>query len=85
MSKVMNLVRGFLGCQKTPTGSICFPPKAIEGLRRFSELVLIETHFIEGGKEKSFSLAAIIDEDFDDIPSIDRYGDDHDVCVGERG
>jgi hypothetical protein len=29
-------------------------------------------------------LAAIIDEDFGDVPSVDVDGDDHGVCVGNE-
>jgi hypothetical protein len=46
-------------------------------------MLSIETHFVEGCKEKDISLAAIIDEDFGDVPSIDVDGHDHGVCVVE--
>jgi hypothetical protein len=52
------------------------PTEAIEGLHRFLALLSIKTHF---------SLATIIDEDFSDVPSVDVDGDNHGICVGERG
>jgi hypothetical protein len=60
-----------------------FPAKAIEGLHRFFGLLPIETHFVKGCKENDFSLAAIIDENFSGVPSVDVDGDDHGVYVGE--
>jgi hypothetical protein len=53
-SNVMYSVRGFLGVPKDTgsvmalTGSIFFLVKAIEGLRRFVELLSIKTYFVEG-------------------------------------
>jgi hypothetical protein len=47
-------VRGFLGVPTdtgsvmAPTGLIFFPAKAVEGLRRFCELLSVKTHFVEG-------------------------------------
>jgi hypothetical protein len=54
MSNVMYSVQGFLGVPKDTgsvmalTGSIFFLVKAIEGLRRFVELLSIKTYFVEG-------------------------------------
>jgi hypothetical protein len=59
------------------------PAKAIEGLSLFFELLLIKAHFVEGCKEKDFSLATIIDEGFGGVPSVDVDGDDHGICMGE--
>jgi hypothetical protein len=47
-----------------------FFTEAIEGLRRFFELLSIATHFVEGHKEKNFSLATIINEDFCNTPCL---------------
>jgi hypothetical protein len=47
-------------------------------------LFSVITHFLEDCEEKDFSLTAIVDEDFGDIPSIDVNGDNHDVGVWER-
>ncbi len=41
-------------------------------------------HFFEGRQEEDFCLAAIVDEDFGDVPSIDVDGDDHGVGMLER-
>jgi hypothetical protein len=45
---------------------------------------LIVAHIFEGYKEENFNLAAIVYEDFGDIPSIDVDGDDHGIGVGEQ-
>jgi hypothetical protein len=83
-------MRGFFGVPNnngsvmTPTGSIFSPTEAIEGLNRFFELFPVETHFFEGCEEKDFGLASIINEDFDDVPSVDVDSDDHGVGMGKR-
>jgi hypothetical protein len=60
-----------------------FSAEAIEGLRRFFELLSIKTHFVEGCEEKDFGLATVVNKDFGDVPSIDMDGDDHGLCVWE--
>jgi hypothetical protein len=61
------------------------PIKAVEGLHRLFELFSIIPHFLKSREKKDFCLAAIVDEDFDNVSSIDVDGDDHSVGVQERG
>jgi hypothetical protein len=44
---------------------------------------LIETHFVEGCEEKDFGLAAIVNENFGNIPLVDVDGDDHGIDIGK--
>jgi hypothetical protein len=61
-----------------------FASEAIEGLRLLFELLLIMAHFFEGRQEEDFCLAAVVDEDFGDIPSIDVDSMDRSIGMRER-
>jgi hypothetical protein len=60
-----------------------FSVKAIEGIHRFFELFSIVAHLFHGCEEEYFGLAAIINGDFGDVPSVDVDGDNHGIIVGE--
>jgi hypothetical protein len=47
-------------------------------------LLSVVAHFFEGWKEKDFGLAAIVDEDSGNVPSIDVDGDNHGIGMWER-
>jgi hypothetical protein len=89
-SKVMYSVRGFYdlsnetGKVMTLIGSILYSAEAIEGLRRFFELLLIIAYFFKGCEEENFGLIAILNEDFGNVPSVDVDGDDHDIGIGKQ-
>jgi hypothetical protein len=58
--------------------------EAIEGLCRLLEPLLVIAHILEGRQEKDFCLAAIVNEDFGNVPSVDVDGEDHGVDMRER-
>jgi hypothetical protein len=60
----------------------CFVAEAIEGLRRFLELLLVITQFLEVDR-KSISARLPLSTMIFDVPSIDVDGEHHSVRVRE--
>jgi hypothetical protein len=48
------------------------------------EPLLVIAHILEGQQEKDFCLAAVVNEDFGNVPSVDVDGEDHGVDMRER-
>jgi hypothetical protein len=46
-------------------------------------MLLVIAHFLEGRQEKNSYLAAIVNRDFGNIPSIDVDGENHGVGMEE--
>jgi hypothetical protein len=57
--------------------------EAIGGFRWLFEMLLVIAHFLEGRQEKNSYLAAIVNMDFGNIPSIDVDGENHGVGMEE--
>jgi hypothetical protein len=45
---------------------------------------LAVAHFFKGCEEENFGLAAIINEDFGNVPFVNVDGDDHGIGMRER-
>jgi hypothetical protein len=60
-----------------------FVAEAVKGLHRFFELLLVIVYFFKGWQEEYFYLAAAVNGDSRDIPSIDLDGEDHGIGVRE--
>jgi hypothetical protein len=61
-----------------------FASKAVEGLCRLFEPLLVIAQFFEARQVVDFYLAAIVNEDFSDIPSIDMDREDHGISMREQ-
>jgi hypothetical protein len=61
-----------------------FSSKTINGLRRLFKLLLVVAHFLEGRQQKDFGLAAVVNEDFGNISSVNVNGENHSIGMWKR-
>jgi hypothetical protein len=91
MSTMSNVICSLRALGATPkergnsilsTGKVPLPPKPYRGVVRGLEQAVAYAHAIEGMEEDDVRLAAIVDQDFVQVPACHATVDDHGVDVG---